>query len=433
MQQPKMTTCGAPEQPAGALDRVFRQHYGRIVAALVRTFGKQHLELAEDAAQEALTKAAQAWPAQGLPEQPAAWLITVARNHALDVLRRDTRFRDRTPEVTAMIEASNQNTPDPIAFEGELSDDELSLMFFCYDPAVARPARAALTLNIVCGFRAEEIAPAFFLSTQAVYQRIHRGKQQLGGAGVAFSIPKPNELPARLDGVLDVLYLMFNEGYSCHDGEQIFRPELTDEAIRLVSMLTRHPVVGAPHVHALHALMLLQSSRLEARLDSQGALVPLPRQDRTQWNHERIAAGLDALARAGEGIAASEIHLLAGVAACHATAESYEATDWRRIVQLYNRLAADKQNFVIDIGRAIALAQLEGPKAGLALLDTLDDSRSEDYHLLAAARAEMLSDSGQASAAQSSFERAAALAPTKAERRHFLQRAMEQNSVEGGD
>lgn len=422
-----MTAC-APEQPAGALDQVFRQHYGRIVGALVRSFGKQHLELAEDAAQEALIKAAKAWPVQGLPERPAAWLITVARNHALDVLRRDTRFRERMPEITAMIETANQNTPDPGTFEGELSDDELSLMFFCCDPAVPRPARAALTLNVVCGFRAEEIARAFFLSTQAVYQRIHRGKQQLGGPDVSFAIPGPHELPKRIDGVLDVLYLMFNEGYSCHDGEEIFRPELTDEAIRLVSLLSRHPIMSAPHVHALHALMLLQSSRLGARLDSRGALVPLPRQDRTQWNHERIAAGLDALAHAGQGEATSEFHLLAGIAACHATAESYEATDWRRIDQLYDQLAAQKKSFVIDISHAIALSRLDGPQAGLALLDAIDDDRSADYHLLAAARAEMLSDAGETSAARRAYERAAELAPTEAERRYFVGRAAEQES-----
>lgn len=421
-----MTTCGAPEQPAGALDQVFRQHYGRIVGSLVRSFGKQHLDLAEDAAQEALIKAAQGWPVQGLPERPAAWLIAVARNHALDVLRRDTRFRERTPAVAAMIEASDQNAPDHAAFEGELSDDELSLMFFCCDPAVPRPARAALTLNVVCGFRAEEIARAFFLSTQAVYQRIHRGKQLLNGPGVAFAIPGPSELPERIDGVLDVLYLMFNEGYSCHDGAEIFRPELTDEAIRLVSLLSRHPVVSAPHVHALHALMLLQSSRLAARLDPHGGLVTLRRQDRAQWNHERIAARLDALERAGQGDAASEFHLLAGIAACHANADSHETTDWRRIVALYDRLAAHKQNFVIDISRAIAVAQLDGPQAGLALLDGIDDGRSEDYHLLAAARAEMLSDTGEGTPARTSYERAAALAPSEAERRYFLRRAEEQ-------
>ena len=425
-----MKARATPEQPAGALDQVFRQHYGRIVGVLVRGFGKRHLELAEDAAQEALIKAAQTWPVQGLPERPAAWLIAVARNHALDVLRRDIRFRERGPEISAMIEASNQDTPAPGAFESELSDGELSLMFFCCDPAVPRPARAALTLNVVCGLRAEEIARAFFLSTQAVYQRIHRGKQRLNRPGVAFAIPGPNELPERIDGVLDVLYLMFNEGYSSHDGDEVLRPGLTDEAIRLVSLLSRHPVVSAPHVHALHGLMLLQSSRLGARLDSEGALVPLPRQDRGQWNHDRIAAGFDALGRAGRGDAASEFHLLAGIAACHASAESYDATDWRRIVQLYDRLVAVKQSFVIEISRAIAVAQLDGPIAGLTLLDAIDDRRSADYHLLAAARAEMLSDAGEGAAAHASFERAAELAPSEAERRYFLRRALEQE--EGG-
>ncbi len=279
-----------------ALDQVFRQHYGRIVATLARSFGKAHLDLAEEAAQEALAKAAQSWPHQGLPDQPAAWLITVARNHALDALRRGTRFREREADIIDMIEAINDNATAESAFASELSDDELIMMFFCCDPAVARPARVALTLNVVCGFRAEEIARAFFLSTQAVYQRIHLGKERIARSDRQFAIPGPNELPERIDAVLDVLYLMFNEGYSCHEGDEVFRPELTDEAIRLTALLSRHPIVRAPHVHALHALMLFQSSRLGARLDGGNALVPLPRQDRSRWDHARIAEGLDALA-----------------------------------------------------------------------------------------------------------------------------------------
>ena len=409
-----------------ALDQVFRQHYGRIVAILVRSFGNAQLDLAEEAAQEALAKAAQSWPHQGLPDQPAAWLITVARNYALDVLRRGARFREREADIATMIEAINDNVTAESAFESELSDDELIMMFFCCDPAVPRPARVALTLNIVCGFRAEEIARAFFLSTQAVYQRIHRGKERIAQSDEQFAIPEPGDLPGRVDAVLDVLYLMFNEGYSCHEGDEVFRPELTDEAIRLTALLSRHPVVRAPHVQALHALMLFQSSRLGARLDGENALIPLPDQDRGKWDRARIAEGLEALAAAGQGEAPSEYHLLAGIAACHATADSYENTDWERIVRLYDQLAALKKSFVVEISRAIALSHLNGAAAGLALLDSIDDDRSDGYHLLAAARGEMLGDTGESCAAAAAFERAAALAPSGAERRYFLRRAAEQ-------
>ena len=291
------------------------------------------------------------------------------------------------------------------------------MMFFCCDPAAPPAARVALTLNVVCGFRAEEIARAFFLGVDIVYQRIHRAKRRLARPDVRFVIPEPEHLPARVDSVLDVLYLMFNEGYSCRgDAPRPFRRELTDEAIRLAGLICHHPITSGPHAWALKALLLLQSSRLGARLDARGALVPLPRQDRSLWDRDRITAGLDALAAAGEGESAGEYHLLAGVAGCHAVAETFAATDWPRIAALYDELASRGDNFVVEVNRAIAVSHVEGPAAGLALLARIDDARSADYYLLAAARAEMHIEAGRGQAAAAGFEEAAARAPSEAER-----------------
>ena len=411
---------------AATLDRLFRQHYGRVVAALTGRFGKQHFDLAEEAAQEALAKAARSWPRAGTPCEPAAWLIATARNYAIDSLRRDARFHEREGEIAWHVSAAGEEVGTEGAFASELTDDELCMMFFCCDPAAPPAARVALTLNVVCGFRAEEIARAFFLGTDVVYQRIHRAKQRLARPDVRFVLPEPEHLPARVASVLDVLYLLFNEGYSCRDDtEQPFRHELTDEAIRLGGLICQHPMTRGPHACALKALMLLQSSRLTARLDALGALIPLPRQDRSLWDRDRIAAGLEALAAAGEGESAGEYHLLAGIAGCHAVAESFETTDWARIAALYEDLAARGNNFVIEVNRAIAVSHVEGPAAGLALLAQIDDARSEDYYLLAAARAEMHGEAGRGPAAAAGFEEAAERAPTEAERRYFLGRIAE--------
>ena len=411
---------------AATLEELFRQHYGRVVSALVGRLGKQHFDLAEDAAQEALARAARLWPAEGAPREPAAWLIATARNYAIDGLRRDARFRDREADITRHMAGDGEEARTEAAFPSEITDDELCMMFFCCDPAAPRNARVALTLKVVCGFRAEDIARAFFVGTDVVYQRIHRAKQRLSRPEVRFALPQPDQLPARVESVLDVLYLMFNEGYSCRDGPaRTLRRELTDEAIRLIGLICRHPMTRGPHAHALRALMLLQSSRLAARLDSRGALVPLPRQDRKLWDRQRIAAGFEALAAAGEGEGSSEYHLLAGIAACHAMAESFAATDWARIAGLYDGLAARGNNFVIEVNRAIAVSHIEGPAAGLALLAAIDDERGEDYYLLAAARADMLGEAGRGQAAAAGFEAAAARAPTEAERRYFLDRAAE--------
>ena len=419
-------SAAVDEAGGAALDRLFRRHYGRTVAVLVGRLGKQHLDLAEEAAQEALAKATASWPAHGEPRDPAAWLIAVARNYALDVLRRDARFRDREADIAREATAGRGDTRHEGSFAAELADDELRMMFYCCDPAAPAPARVALTLNVVCGFRAEAIARAFFVGTEVVYQRIHRAKRRLARRDVRFVLPEPDQLPERVESVLDVLYLMFNEGYSCRDGTgAILRRELSDEAIRLVDLVCRHPVTRGPPAHALKALMLLQSSRSAARLDSRGALVPLPRQDRSLWDRERIAAGLAALAAAGEGESLSEYHLLARIAACHAATDSFAATDWKRIAGLYGDLVARGRNFVVEVKHAIAVSHVEGADAGLALLAAIDDERSEDYYLLVAARAEMLGEAGRGRAAAAGFEEAAARAPTEAETRYFLGRVRE--------
>ncbi len=408
----------------GSMDELYRQSYGRIIAALVSRFGVENFELAEDSAQEALAKAAIRWPVSGVPDEPASWLIVAARNHAIDVLRRNSRWNG---DLTA---AELDRRLDPVAaaesvFEAELSDDELKMMFYCCDPALAPAARVILTLDVVCGFQADAIARPFFLQKDAVYQRIRRAKEMLRKSLAPFALPRPVELPGRLNSVLDAIYLMFNEGYSCRNESSFFQVELTDEAIRLAGLLCRHSISNQPHVYALHALMLLQSSRLGARMNEDEVLIPLSRQDRKTWDRDRIASGLAALERASSGPVASQYHVFAGIAACHAVAESYERTDWDRIIALYNGLTEVKEGFVVELNRAVAIAERDGPEHGLRELRAIHDPRCETYYLFSAAEADMLSANGNAEEAERAFHRAAELSPTEAERRYFEARASE--------
>ncbi len=404
----------------GTVDGLFRQHYGRVIAALLGQFGKHQIGLVEDAAQEAMARAMGTWPTRGVPENPTAWLIATARNYALDVSRRSVRFAEKAAQDADMMAPANDMGSAEVMFEHEVSDDDLRLIFLCCHPVVARPGRVALTLNVVAGLDAGSIARAFFLQPQTVYQRLHRAKKRIAQPDVVLEIPGPEHIRERRDAVLDVLYLMFNEGYSARFGEPVFRRDLIDEALRLAGLMAAHNVARGPAVHALHGLLLLQSSRMDARLDGEGALVRLPDQDTRRWDHDRIARGLAAIERASGGEEMSEYHLLAGIAACHATAPAYGETDWSRIAGLYGRL---KPSFVVEVNRAFAVAQVEGPAAGLAILDAIGDARGKDYYLLAATRGELLAALGDGAAACVHLREAAEAAPSRAERLSLLRRA----------
>jgi RNA polymerase sigma-70 factor (ECF subfamily) len=370
-----------------------------------------------------MASAVRTWPVRGVPDSPTAWLIAAARNHALDVTRRSARFAEKAADVAESMTPANDAGSSEAIFEHELSDDELRLIFLCCHPAVTPAARVALTLNVVAGLDAEAIARVFFLRPQAVYQRLHRAKKRIAQADVVLKIPGPEHIRERRHAALDVIYLMFNEGYSARSGEPVFRRDLIDEALRLAGLMAAHTVARSPAVHALHALLLLQSSRMDARLDGDGALVRLPDQNRGRWDSQRIEQGVAELARASAGAAMSEYHLLAGIAACHAAAASYGATDWRRIAGLYGRLAALKRSFVVEVSRAFAVAQVEGAAAGLAILDAIGDARGKDYYLLGATRGELYAGLGDNAAACEHLRAAAEAAPSRAERASLLRRA----------
>lgn len=404
----------------GLVDHLFRRQAGRMVAALVRTFGPEQLDLAEELVQEALVKALQRWPFHGVPDDPAAWLVRVARNLALDRLRREARLRDSVLPRALADWSEARGDPDP-TLEGEHPDDTLRLIFMCCHPELPRDARVALTLKAVCGFGVDEIARAFLASPATVAQRLVRAKQALRQRRLPFELPSPAELAARLDSVLEVLYLLFNEGYSAHAGEDLVRADLCHEALRLGDGLLGSPRTDAPVVHALQALMLFQASRLPARAGS-----PLPvrlhEQDRALWDRGLIARAFAHLERGATGPRLTAYHVQAAIAAEHARAPSEAETDWPAILRGYDLLSELAPSPVVTLNRAVAVARCHGPAAGLRALDAAAQHPSlRGYALLFAVRAELRRECGDAAGARSDYARALELPCTRPERR-FLER-----------
>ena len=399
-------------------DRLFRRSAGRLVAHLTRVLGPEHLGLAEDAVQDALLKALQTWPFKGAPDNPEGWLFRVARNAALDELRRSTGLAHRLAGAAGELAAP---PPGDIATFG---GDQLTMIFLSCHPILSEPMRVGLTLKVVAGFGVDEIAAAFLVPRTTIQQRIVRAKRALRGAGVTFTMPSERELPARLRDVLAVLYLTFNEGYATSAGESPVRGELCAEAIHLVAALTEHPATDRPEVHALLALLYLQASRLSARTDRLGGLVLLEDQDRSLWDRHAIAKGFHHLERAAAGTSLTAYHLEAGIASCHAMATSVAATDWPRILAYYDQLLELDPSPVVRLNRAVAVAMVHGAAAGLAELSGLErDRRLRRYHLLPAVRAWLLEREGRTGDAEAAYARAVMLAKTGAERA-LLQRRL---------
>lgn len=394
---------------AGLVEHFFRHEQGRLLATLVRRLGPARFPLAEEAVQEALLAALRTWPIAGVPAEPAAWLTTAARNHALDALRREAALAARLPE------AASERLDLPAREEDDL-DDRLAMMFMCCHPALGPSEQVALTLRCVAGFSVAEIARAFFAAEATIAQRIVRAKRRIAESRVSVALPAFDDIPERLDAVLEVLYVAFNEGYTPRDREEPLRGDLVDEAIRLCALLASHPVGDFPRTHALLALMWFQSSRMGARIDADGAMVPLEEQDRARWDLDRIDRGIRALSRAMGAGSISDYHLLAAIAAGHAT----EPPDWTRIASVYAELARRTPTFVVRLNQAVAVSRAEGAEAGLAMLEPLAAipalARS---HLLAAARADCLRRMGRAEEARAEYARAARWAPTEPERRYL--------------
>jgi RNA polymerase sigma-70 factor (ECF subfamily) len=418
---PGTGTAGTTDaaSPAGAAEAAFRREWGRVVATLIRVTGDW--DLAEECAQDAFAQALARWPRDGVPRNPGAWLTTVARNRALDRLRRTATEAAKLREVAAMPDGPAK-ADDNATDESGVPDDRLRLIFTCCHPALELDARVALTLRTLAGLTTAEIGRAFLVPEATMAKRLVRAKHKIRNAQIPYRVPPAHLLPERTAGVLAVLYLLFNEGYSASAGADLVRQGLCAEAIRLGRVLAGL-MPDDPEVLGLTALMLLQDARRGARVDAAGELVTLPDQDRTRWDRAEIAAGtalLDAALRRERG---GPYQLQAAIAACHATAPTAAATDWAQIALLYGRLAGLVPSPVVELNRAVAVAMADGPAAGLELVAAIEAAGSlPGYHLLAATRADLLRRLGRHAEAAASYREALALAPTDAERRFLTRR-----------
>jgi RNA polymerase sigma-70 factor (ECF subfamily) len=430
------------EQTSELLDSLYRVDSGRILATLIRLLGD--LDLAEEAMHEAFAAALSLWPQSGVPGAPRPWLISTARFKAIDTRRRRTRFDASQDELARYLEAqlsAAEKSNEEDSVEDVFEDDRLRLIFTCCHPALPPEARVALTLREVCGLTTEEIARGFLITPRTLAQRIVRAKAKIRETPIPYEVPPPEELPERLGAVLQVIYLVFNEGYSAAAGAEVTRAELTGEAIRLGRLLTElqpepevpnpevvasedmGPEVPNPEVIGLLALMLLQESRRAARTSPNGELILLEHQDRSLWNREQIAEGLALLRKALKSRRFGSYTLQAAIAAVHAEAESSAVTDWRRIVALYDELVRIHPSPVAQLNRAVAIAMRDGPEAGLTHIDAvLEQGELANYYLAHSARADMYRRLGRTSEARTSYEKALALTQQEPERQFLRER-----------
>jgi RNA polymerase sigma-70 factor (ECF subfamily) len=409
------------EQVRELVDSLYRVESGRILATLIRLLGE--FDLAEEAMHEAFAAALSLWPSSGVPGNPRPWLISTARFKAIDTLRRRARFDASQDELVRYLETQGSSA-ESSHDEDSLEDDRLRLIFTCCHPALPPEAQVALTLREVCGLTTEEIARAFLVTPATLAQRIVRAKTKIREAQIPYEVPTPQELPQRLDAVLQVVYLVFNEGYSAAAGAEVTRAELTGEAIRLGRLLAE--LQPEPEVIGLLALMLLQESRRAARTSPTGELILLENQDRSLWNREQIAEGVALVEKALHSRRFGSYTLQAAIAAVHAEAESAAATDWPQIVALYDQLLRIQPSPVVGLNRAVAIAMRDGPEAGLAQIDAiLQQGELANYYLAHSARADMYRRLGRPAEARSAYEKALALTQQEPER-HFLQERIRQ-------
>lgn len=397
------------------IDHLFRHHAGQMVAVLCRIFGFERIDMIEDAVQDALIAALRKWPFGGVPENPTAWLTQAAKNRLIDRLRRDGR------EVSSAGDLDLYEPADETAvfFTSELSEDQLRMIFACCHPSITPDARVALTLKIVGGFSVSEIASAYLAREDAVAKMLTRAKSRLRESGETLDMPPPNEIPKRLDAVLRVLYLMFNEGYGASGGNELIRRDLCSEAIRLVELLAAHRLPSLPKIHAVAALFLFQGSRLETRADHLGELVLLEEQDRTLWDTKLIARGLRHLNLAASGDELSTFHLEAEIASIHALSPDYASTDWRRVLECYEIMQRVSFSPIAELNRIIVIARLEGGDQALAELAHLEstDDRLPAYNLFHLVKGQLLFETGQMAPARKSLDLALALTNNEPVRR----------------
>jgi RNA polymerase sigma-70 factor (ECF subfamily) len=413
-----------PHEAAAAVEAVYRSDWGRIVATLIGLVGD--FDLAEECAQEAFTAAVHQWPESGVPELPRAWIIKTAHHKAIDRIRRRNLHEQKVESYAKSGFVREVENPDYDS--SEIPDDRLRLMFTCCHPALAHESQVALTLRTLCGLETDEIARAFLLPVPTMAQRLVRAKRKIRDARIPYAVPEMAEMAERLEAVLTVIYLIFNEGYAATREGPLIRTDLCAEAIRLGRLVRTLMSPNVPaETSALLALMLLHDARRDARLDGAGDIVTLEEQDRARWNRQQIAEALPLVEEAfrnGPGPFA----LQAGIAALHCEAIRFEDTDWAQILRLYNELERVEPSPVVSLNRAVAVAMVEGPQAGLAIIDALSDGELHRYHLLHAARADLLRRMGQFANAAKSYDRALALVTNDSERRYLERRLREVQS-----
>jgi RNA polymerase sigma factor (sigma-70 family) len=419
-----VTTSRPQSSVHGAIDAVWRIESARLIAGLARMV--RDVGLAEDLAQDALLAALEQWPQSGVPTNPGAWLMAAAKRRAIDHFRRNAMLDRKQGQLTQEAEARQEvAVPDlDAALDDHIGDDLLRLLFMACHPVLSTDARLALTLRLLGGLTTEEIARAFLVPEATIAQRIVRAKKTLSEKRIAFEVPRGSELAARLSSVLEVIYLIFNEGYAATAGDNYLRPGLCEDAMRLGRILAEL-VPAETEVHGLVALMEIQASRIRARVDSSGAPIQLLQQNRGRWDQLLIRRGLAALDRADAlGGASGRYALQAAIAACHARARTAEETDWARIAALYARLAEVAPSPVVELNRAVAVGMAVGPSAGLALVEALMKEPSlQGYHLLPAVRGDLLEKLGRRDEARAEFERSAALTRNAPERALLRRRA----------
>jgi RNA polymerase sigma-70 factor, ECF subfamily len=408
-------------QAAAAVEEVYRSEWGRIVATLIGMVGD--FDLAEECAQEAFTAAAEQWPTSGVPEMPRAWIIKTAHHKAIDRIRRRNLHEEKVDYyvksgfVRELVEPDYDNN--------EIPDDRLRLIFTCCHPALAHDAQIALTLRTLCGLETDEIARAFLVPVPTMAQRLVRAKRKIRDAGIPYRVPETTEMAQRMQSVLTVIYLVFNEGYAATRGKSLLRTDLCAEAIRLARLVRTLMAPNVPgEATALLALMLLHDARKEARLDDKGDLVLLEEQDRSLWHREQIEEALPLVTEAFYN-RPGPFALQAAIAALHCQAERFEDTDWGQILLVYNQLERIQPSPVVSLNRAVAVAMVQGPKAGLELIEGLSDGELENYHLLHAAKADLLRRLGSHREAAKSYDRALALVNNESERRYLERRKSE--------
>jgi len=419
-----MTPSSEPNQLVAHL---FRHEAGRMASVLTCMLGFDRLQLAEDIVQDAMMQALYSWPFQGTPDNPRAWLYRVAKNKALDVVRRENLFR----QISAELECDHRQNAieamvDQYFFEDDINDSQLRMLFACCDPSIAMESQVAMCLKILCGLSVKEIAGAFLTTPDTIEKRLYRAKDKIRSGGIRLEVPGGPQLPSRLNAVLKSLYLLFNEGYNSLHPDQLIRRDLCEEAMRLCLLLTQNPRTALPAGQALLSLMCFQAARFDARTTETGAIVLLADQDRSRWNRDLIQKGHEYLNRSAEGDNLSEYHLEAGIAMLHCIAPSYDATDWPTILLYYDLLLQHQPSPVVALHRAVALANVEGPLNAILALSNLSGLETNQYYH--AVLGDLYEQNRQPDRARQHYQRAHQLTPSPAEK-ELLTRKLHQCGV----